>query len=200
MAVSAAKIAIQCSHAPSRTSSTSLEIHWRASSLPNARASAPAIEGLQSRRQPDNRPSEGTPMDDPRSILTLDRDSRSNRAPVTVRLNGPQSVSDQQPGSIPSLEISPCVGFSPTTPQYAAGSRIDPPLSVPIAATTQPAATEAADPPLDPPASHSGLIGFLTSPMASSSPQQNSFMFVFPTRMAPRSRSLDTTAASPTGA
>lgn len=31
------------------------------------------------------------------------------------------------------LLISPYDGFSPTTPQYDAGSRIDPPVSVPIA-------------------------------------------------------------------
>ena len=36
-------------------------------------------------------------------------------------------------------------------PQAAAGTRIDPPVSVPIVAIAMPETTETADPPLDPP-------------------------------------------------
>lgn len=43
------------------------------------------------------------------------------------------------------------LGRRPTTPQNAAGCRIDPPVSVPRAKGTSPAATAAADPPEDPP-------------------------------------------------
>ena len=48
-------------------------------------------------------------------------------------------------------ETRPRVGFSPTTPHLAAGSRTEPPPSLPWATGTRPAATAAAAPPLDPP-------------------------------------------------
>ena len=50
----------------------------------------------------------------------------------------------------PPRPTSPKVGFNPTMPQKLAGLRIDPPVSVPIAPGTNPAATAAADPLLDP--------------------------------------------------
>ena len=53
-------------------------------------------------------------------------------------------------------EISPNVGFSPTTPHADAGMRIDPPVSVPIDAHPMPAATAAAEPPLEPPGERVG--------------------------------------------
>ena len=46
-------------------------------------------------------------------------------------------------------------------PQKAAGWRTEPPVSVPSATGTSPAATAAADPPLDPPATCSTFHGFL---------------------------------------
>ncbi len=52
----------------------------------------------------------------------------------------------------PSVGTSPKAGFNPTTPQAAAGMRIDPPVSVPMAATAMRITTETAAPPLDPPA------------------------------------------------
>ena len=50
------------------------------------------------------------------------------------------------------------------TPQNAAGTRTDPSVSVPSAASHIPAATAAALPLDDPPASRSGCRGFTTSP------------------------------------
>ena len=47
--------------------------------------------------------------------------------------------------------VSPRPGLSPTRPQHAAGTRIDPPPSLAPAHGTMPAATAAADPPDDPP-------------------------------------------------
>jgi hypothetical protein len=49
-------------------------------------------------------------------------------------------------------------------PQKAAGMRIDPPVSVPMAAGTIPAATADALPPLDPPGLHAEFNGFRTCP------------------------------------
>ena len=43
------------------------------------------------------------------------------------------------------------MGFNPTMPQNAAGWRIEPPVSVPVAPTHRCAATAAADPPEEPP-------------------------------------------------
>jgi hypothetical protein len=56
------------------------------------------------------------------------------------------------------------VGSTPTTPQNAAGWRIDPPVSEPSDATAKPAATAAADPPLDPPGTRSNARGLRTGP------------------------------------
>ena len=43
------------------------------------------------------------------------------------------------------------MGFTPTTPQKAAGCLTDPAVSVPIVTNAEPAATAAADPPDEPP-------------------------------------------------
>ncbi len=58
---------------------------------------------------------------------------------------GPDSSPDG-----PALTL-PCVGFSPTTPQQAAGIRMEPDPSLACATGTIPEATAAAAPPLDPP-------------------------------------------------
>ena len=49
-------------------------------------------------------------------------------------------------------------------PDSAAGWRIDPPVSVPVAAGTSRAATTAAEPPELPPGTRVGSQGFLTGP------------------------------------
>ena len=46
---------------------------------------------------------------------------------------GPIWSSDDANATNPYLETNPYVGFNPTTPQNAAGSRIDPPVSEPSA-------------------------------------------------------------------
>ncbi|MCY1208432.1 hypothetical protein D9M72_200590 [compost metagenome] len=46
----------------------------------------------------------------------------------------------------------------------AAGWRIEPPVSVPVAAGTRRAATAAAEPPEEPPGTRSSAQGFLTAP------------------------------------
>src|SRR5262249_35803478 len=90
-------------------------------------------------------------------------------------------------------------GFIPTTPQNDAGSRMEPPVSVPSAARHWSAATAAAEPPDDPPATRVRLCGFAVGPKAEFSveePIANSSMFVFPTNTAPSRRSLSITVAS----
>ena len=63
-------------------------------------------------------------------------------------------------GNTPRRDTRPNVGFSPVIPQWAAGSRIDPPVSDPIAAGAIPVATATADPLLDPPGIRSSPQGF----------------------------------------
>ena len=64
----------------------------------------------------------------------------------------------------PCLLTRPKVGLSPAVPQYDAGMRIDPPVSLPMAMKAMPDATAAADPPLDPPGMHSMSQGLRTAP------------------------------------
>ena len=52
----------------------------------------------------------------------------------------------------------------PVKLQKEAGWRIEPPVSVPVAAGTNPAATAAAEPPEDPPGTAIKSQGFLTTP------------------------------------
>ncbi|CCF42604.1 hypothetical protein CH063_12558, partial [Colletotrichum higginsianum] len=91
-------------------------------------------------------------------------------------------------------------GLYPTTPQYAAGRRIDPPVSVPSATSASPVWTATALPPELPPA-EVGVAdsGFSTGPWTEfreCDPMPNSSMFVLPTTWAPRSRSWRTMVAS----
>ena len=64
---------------------------------------------------------------------------------------------------IPLLDISPLEGFSAQTPQARPGLIILPRVSVPRAASHNPAATAMAEPELDPPQGKSPL-GFTPKP------------------------------------
>jgi len=55
-------------------------------------------------------------------------------------------LSDGQAGSTPEVETRPRVGFIPTMPLNAAGTRPLPAVSVPSASGTMPAATATAEP------------------------------------------------------
>ena len=78
--------------------------------------------------------------------------------------------SDQESGKTPAVLIRPKEGRSPTTPHSAAGMRTDPPVSVPRASGTRPAATATAEPALDPPAIRPGSCGLAAGPFAATSP------------------------------
>ena len=87
------------------------------------------------------------------------------------------------------------MGFRPQIPESAAGCRIEPPVSVPVAPGASRAATAAAEPPELPPGTYAGFHGFLTGPKAEVSfdePIANSSMFVLPTSTVPaRFKPLD---------
>src|SRR5579875_2035334 len=83
-------------------------------------------------------------------------------------------------------------------PQSAAGWRIEPPVSVPIAQGALPAATAAALPPDEPPGTRARSHGFRTGPNAEFSleePIANSSWLVLPSSVAPASCRRVTTVA-----
>ena len=67
-------------------------------------------------------------------------------------------------GHTPPSGIRPCVVFSPATPQNAAGTRIEPPVSEPKAISASPPATATADPLDDPPGTRPGSSGLTGVP------------------------------------
>ncbi len=80
--------------------------------------------------------------------------------------------------------------------------RTEPPVSVPIASGTMPAATAAPLPPLEPPDMRAGSHGLREAPVAERSPvgpYANSCVVVLPTMIAPASRNRVTQAASVSG-
>ena len=70
----------------------------------------------------------------------------------TVRPSGPTTSKRRQSGSVPVMSTAPGLGLKPTMPFQAAGRRIEPPVSDPIAAADSPIATATAEPPEEPPA------------------------------------------------
>ena len=87
----------------------------------------------------------------------------------------------------------------PVSPQNAAGWRIEPPVSVPVAAGASRAATSAALPPDEPPGTRSTSHGFATGPCTLFSfdePIANSSMFALPSVTVPAAARRSTTAAS----
>src|SRR5215475_907867 len=84
--------------------------------------------------------------------------------------------------------MRPNVAFKPTSPVYAAGMRIDPPPSPPVAHGTMPAATAADDPPLEPPGVRARFHGFRVVPKTwffVNAVEPNSGRFVLPIAIAP---------------
>ena len=104
----------------------------------------------------------GSPSSAPAIASNRTRRSAIVRAigPTTPsRANGPPDF-----GKCPVEGIRPGVGFSPHIPQKCAGSRIDPPPSLPTPPALRPAAIAAASPPLDPPAVRVKSQGLLVRP------------------------------------
>src|SRR5512145_2642107 len=99
----------------------------------------------------------------------------------------------------PYRETRPYVGLRPVMPQNAAGSRIDPPVSVPREARHERAATAAADPPDEPPGTRVPSHGLRVAPRAEFSvdePIANSSQLSLPTMTAPAARKRAVTVAS----
>ena len=87
----------------------------------------------------------------------------------------------------------------PTSPQHAAGMRIEPPPSDAVAAATRPAATAAAEPPDEPPGVRDGSHGLRVIPYASVAVHGkiiSSGTFVIPIGIAPAARRRRSGSAS----
>ena len=100
---------------------------------------------------------------------------------------------------MPKRLICPYEGFMPCTPQKAAGWRTEPPVSLPRATGTNPAATAAALPPELPPGTRVMSRGLRVGPKIELSvvlPIANSSMLALPTRTAPASFMFFTAVAS----
>ena len=73
---------------------------------------------------------------------------------------GPIASKDEEAGVAPLRLIRLKVGLKPAMPQQAAGTRMEPPVSVPTVKVTSPAATDAALPLDEPPVISFGNSGF----------------------------------------
>ena len=125
--------------------------------------------------------------------------SSINALSATVRARPPSTASPSQPWVLGSRDTRPRVGFIPTSPQLAAGMRIEPPPSEPVAAGTRPAATAAPDPPDEPPGVRVGSQGLRVMPLASVAVHGkivSSGTFVIPIGIAPAARSRRTASES----
>src|ERR1700689_2222997 len=91
-------------------------------------------------------------------------------ASSTLRVIGPSLTSDQHKVIAPVRGPRPYVGRSPVIPQRIDGLTMLPPVSLPIANPTNPAAVAAPGPALDPDAPSSRIQGFMVCP-----PNQISF-------------------------
>src|SRR6185503_12574225 len=111
-------------------------------------------------------------------------------ASSTVRASGPHASNENVLGSTPRRLTRPYVGFTPTIPHSAAGIRIEPPVSEPVAAIAAPAATAPPEPPLDPPQTRERSQGFLVGSVYT--PHASSCVVVFPTMTAPAARRFAT--------
>ncbi len=87
----------------------------------------------------------------------------------TERVSGPVVPSAHHRCGSGAVVTRPRWGLSPKSPQQAAGIRIEPPPSPPIAAAAIPVATATALPPLDPPGERVGSQGLRVGPNASDS-------------------------------
>jgi hypothetical protein len=90
--------------------------------------------------------------------------SPTRRSSVASRANQPTVSKEGAIGISPAVERRPCVVRMPKIPQNEAGTRTDPPVSVPKAKSQSPAATAAAEPEEEPPGTRPGARGLIGGP------------------------------------
>src|SRR6266436_614837 len=112
---------------------------------------------------------------------------------ATPAANRPAVSSDQEKHFMPTVGISRKDGLYPATPQKAAGRTTEPPVWLPSAIGTMPAATAAAEPEDEPPGVCAGLRGLR---VPAGSRLANSVETVLANVMPPARRTSTTMAAS----
>jgi hypothetical protein len=111
---------------------------------------------------------------------------------------------EEAKATMPQREHRPYVGLMPTMPANAAGCRIDPPVSVPVAPRHRLAATAAAEPPDEPPGTSFAFEparrhGDTTGPkndVSFDEPMANSSLLSLPSTTAPSRHRLAVTVDS----
>src|SRR6516164_2889739 len=110
-----------------------------------------------------------------------------NAASDTVRVSGPW-CHNVSAGECGCTETTPKVGLKPNTPQKLAGTRMEPPPSVPRCSVPRPNAAATAAPPLLPPDVRCASQRLRVTPVSGLSVtafQPNSDVVVFPKKTAP---------------
>ena len=125
----------------------------------------------------------------------------STTASATLVVNGPALSSVGASATTPVRSTRAAVGLKPTSPQNAAGTRIEPDVSVPIAHGTAPAATATAEPEDEPPGMRAGspprgLRGVPKCGLSPSPEYASSLRFVLPTQTMPAAASRAAIGAS----
>src|SRR5690606_8240030 len=102
----------------------------------------------------------GSPSSQPNntSAMSAAASTLGANTPIVSRLGDVSST--------PVRGTAPKVGLKPTTPQKAAGLSVEPPVCVPTASGTMPAATAAAEPEDEPPGVRLGSCGLRVGPGA----------------------------------
>ncbi len=113
-------------------------------------------------------------------------------------MNQPQVSKLGDRSSAPCRLTRPCVGRRPTSPQWLAGARTLPPVSVPSAMSHRRLDTAAAEPEDEPPVMRSGAAPLIGEPKCAFCPfieNASSSVMVLPTKRAPASSSVCTVGA-----
>ena len=112
----------------------------------------------------------------------------------TLRAMGPSLSSDQHSVMAPVRATRPYVGRRPVVPQRIEGLTMLPPVSLPMAKPTSPAATAEPGPALDPEEPSSSSHGFMVWPPNQTSFSANAPMLNLASSTAPAAFSRSTTA------
>src|ERR1700756_6012684 len=123
-----------------RARSTAVSIAWSTSPMPPGTAIRPATSGPGA---------SGTR--NPGSISRIPSSTAARSAP-----SGPTVSRDGASGYTPFTDTRPQVVLRPATPQQEAGTRTEPPVSVPNPMSASPVATATADPLDEPPGTRRG--------------------------------------------
>ena len=117
----------------------------------------------------------------------------------TLRAMGPSLSSDQHSVIAPVRGTRPNVGRRPVTPQRIEGLTMLPPVSLPIAKPTSPAATAAPGPALEPDEPSSSSQGFIVCPPNQMSLRASAPRLNLATSTAPAALRRSVTVASAAG-